>query len=121
MIGRLNHVAIATKDIKKAAAVYRDTLGAKVAVDAVPHRLYSVFRTEEGERAVVVVNQNPAKCLTATVELPKPHRLLVVTPEQPEGKPTTGTLEIPPRSAAVIIEQTNFVTHSEKVQRGLRG
>ncbi len=30
MIGRLNHVAIATPDIAKAAAVYRDVLGAKV-------------------------------------------------------------------------------------------
>jgi methylmalonyl-CoA/ethylmalonyl-CoA epimerase len=30
MIGRLNHVAIATKDIASAAKVYRDTLGAKV-------------------------------------------------------------------------------------------
>ena len=30
MIGRLNHVAIAVKDIEKASAVYRDTLGAKV-------------------------------------------------------------------------------------------
>jgi methylmalonyl-CoA/ethylmalonyl-CoA epimerase len=30
MLGRLNHVAIAVKDITKAAAVYRDTLGAKV-------------------------------------------------------------------------------------------
>ncbi|MGC9955214.1 MAG: methylmalonyl-CoA epimerase [Rhizomicrobium sp.] len=30
MIGRLNHVAIATLDIAKATAVYRDLLGAKV-------------------------------------------------------------------------------------------
>lgn len=30
MIGRLNHVAIAVKDIAAAAAVYRDTLGAEV-------------------------------------------------------------------------------------------
>lgn len=30
MIGRLNHVAIAVRDIAKAAAVYRDTLGADV-------------------------------------------------------------------------------------------
>jgi methylmalonyl-CoA/ethylmalonyl-CoA epimerase len=30
MIGRLNHVAIAVRDIGKAAAVYRDTLGAEV-------------------------------------------------------------------------------------------
>ena len=30
MIGRLNHVAIAVRDLLAAAAVYRDTLGAKV-------------------------------------------------------------------------------------------
>jgi methylmalonyl-CoA/ethylmalonyl-CoA epimerase len=29
-IGKLNHVAIATSDIEKATALYRDTLGAKV-------------------------------------------------------------------------------------------
>ncbi len=30
MIGRLNHVAIAVRDIAKAASVYHDTLGADV-------------------------------------------------------------------------------------------
>lgn len=30
MIGRLNHVAIAVKDLDAATAIYRDTLGAKV-------------------------------------------------------------------------------------------
>jgi methylmalonyl-CoA/ethylmalonyl-CoA epimerase len=30
MIGRLNHVAIAVRDLTAASAVYRDTLGAKV-------------------------------------------------------------------------------------------
>lgn len=30
MIGRLNHVAIAVRDLGKSAAMYRDTLGAKV-------------------------------------------------------------------------------------------
>lgn len=30
MIGRLNHVAIAVKDLEKSAALYRDTLGARV-------------------------------------------------------------------------------------------
>ncbi|HUZ45159.1 MAG TPA: DUF6259 domain-containing protein [Terriglobia bacterium] len=88
-------------------AEYRDKLGAKVTADGTPHRLYSVFRTQEGERAVVVVNQDPAKSITATVELPNPRRLRVVTPEQPDGKPATGTLRIPPRSAAVILEQAN--------------
>ena len=36
MIGRLNHVAIATADLAKSAAVYRDLLGAKVSE---PHAL----------------------------------------------------------------------------------
>lgn len=30
MIGRLNHVAIAVKDLKSSTALYRDTLGARV-------------------------------------------------------------------------------------------
>ena len=30
MIGRLNHVAIATPDLEKSSALYRDSLGAKV-------------------------------------------------------------------------------------------
>jgi len=45
MIGRLNHVAIAVRDIEKAARVYRDTLGAEVS-DAVPqpeHGVTTVF------------------------------------------------------------------------------
>ena len=33
MIGRLNHVAIAVRDIAKAAAIYRDTLGAEVSAE----------------------------------------------------------------------------------------
>jgi methylmalonyl-CoA/ethylmalonyl-CoA epimerase len=45
MIGRLNHVAIATRDIKAAAKVYRDTLGANVSAE-VPqpdHGVTTVF------------------------------------------------------------------------------
>ncbi len=47
MIGRLNHVAIAVKDLAKAAAVYRDTLGASIS-EAVPqpdHGVTTVFIT----------------------------------------------------------------------------
>ncbi len=45
MIGRLNHVAIATTDIKKAAAVYRDTLGANVSDEVAQpdHGVTTVF------------------------------------------------------------------------------
>jgi methylmalonyl-CoA/ethylmalonyl-CoA epimerase len=45
MIGRLNHVAIAVRDIEKAARAYRDTLGAEVS-EAVPqpeHGVTTVF------------------------------------------------------------------------------
>lgn len=47
MIGRLNHVAIAVKDIAKAASVYKDTLGAEVS-EKVPqpdHGVSTVFIT----------------------------------------------------------------------------
>jgi methylmalonyl-CoA/ethylmalonyl-CoA epimerase len=47
MIGKLNHVAIAVPDIAKAAAVYRDTLGAEVST-AMPqpdHGVTTVFIT----------------------------------------------------------------------------
>ncbi len=47
MIGRLNHVAIAVRDIAKAAKVYRDTLGANVS-EKVPqpeHGVSTVFIT----------------------------------------------------------------------------
>jgi methylmalonyl-CoA/ethylmalonyl-CoA epimerase len=45
MIGRLNHVAIVVPDVAKAAAVYRDTLGAKVSepVTLPPHGVTVVF------------------------------------------------------------------------------
>jgi methylmalonyl-CoA/ethylmalonyl-CoA epimerase len=41
MIGRLNHVAIAVRDIASATAVYRDTLGAAVS-EAVPQHEHGV-------------------------------------------------------------------------------
>jgi len=47
MIGRLNHVAIAVRDIGKAAAIYRGVLGAEVSA-AVPqpdHGVTTVFVT----------------------------------------------------------------------------
>jgi len=45
MIGRLNHVAIVVPDVKKAASVYRDTLGAKVSdpVTLPPHGVTVAF------------------------------------------------------------------------------
>jgi methylmalonyl-CoA/ethylmalonyl-CoA epimerase len=47
MIGRLNHVAIAVRDITKAAAVYRNTLGADVSapMPQPAHGVTTVFIT----------------------------------------------------------------------------
>jgi Domain of unknown function (DUF6259) len=82
--------------------VFRDNLGAEVSANG-PHQ-YSVFLAENGKRAVVLVNPGSDTAITAKVNLPNPGNLIVVTPEQPEGKPTNGTLEVPARSAAVLIE-----------------
>ena len=45
MIGRLNHVAIAVPDLERAAAVYRDTLGAEVGapIALAEHGVTTVF------------------------------------------------------------------------------
>ncbi len=45
MIGRLNHVAIAVRDLAQATRLYRDVLGAKVsaAVDQPEHAVTTVF------------------------------------------------------------------------------
>jgi methylmalonyl-CoA/ethylmalonyl-CoA epimerase len=47
MIGRLNHIAIAVKDIARATAVYRDTLGAEVSAKVAQpeHGVSTVFIT----------------------------------------------------------------------------
>jgi len=85
-------------------AEYRDTLGATVTTDGDAAR-YAVFRQPGGRRAVVVINQDATQILTAKVELPgAAGNLQLVTPEQPEARPTEGMLKIPPRSAAVVLE-----------------
>jgi len=68
------------------------------------HR-YSVFAAADRKRAVVVVNPSSAVAITAKVDLPNAGKLVVATPEQLDGQPTSGTFNIPGRSAAVVIEQ----------------
>lgn len=66
---------------------------------------YSVFVTSKGKRAVVVINQGLTKAITAKVKIPNAGKLVVATPENPDAKPTTGIIQIPPRSAAVVMER----------------
>jgi Domain of unknown function (DUF6259) len=82
---------------------FRDTLGANVAAKGLCH--YSVFVAAAGKRAVVVINPSFNESITAKVDLPNAGNLVVATPEQPDGQPTDGTLNIPARSAVVVIEQ----------------
>jgi len=86
-------------------AEFRDTLGAEVTSGGKPHRLYSVFRASSGKRAVVVVNQEFSSEVSLTVTLQGDTGLSVATPEDPEARPTTGELSVPPRSAAIVMEQ----------------
>jgi methylmalonyl-CoA/ethylmalonyl-CoA epimerase len=73
MIGRLNHVAIAVRDLARATAVYRDTLGAEVS-NPVPH-------PEHGVRVVFITLPN------TKIELLEPLG---------EGSPITAFLERSP-------------------------
>jgi hypothetical protein len=82
---------------------FRDNLGAEVSAKG-PHQ-YSVFRAENGKLAVVVVNPSSDAAVTAKVSLSNPgSNLIVATPEEPEGKATDATLQIPARSVAVLME-----------------
>lgn len=83
-------------------AEFRDTLGATVSADGI-HR-HTVFVGVNGKRSVIVVNEESVKAITATVNLPNPGQLVTATPEQQEAQPTSGTLQIPARSAAVVME-----------------
>ena len=83
---------------------FRDTLGATVtSADSSPR--YSVFVTAGGKRAVVVVNMNFSAAMTARVEMPNPGKLVSATPEDPEARTTDGLLQVPPRSAVVVMEE----------------
>jgi hypothetical protein len=83
-------------------AEFRDTLGAMVDTDG-SYR-YTVFRSSGDKRAVVVINQERDKSIRAVVSLPNPCSLVYATPEDPDSRPTSGTLRIPARSAAVVME-----------------
>ena len=84
-------------------AEFHDILGATVTSDG--HHRHSVFVANNGKRAVVVVNQEFSKTITAKVDLPSAGSLVVATPEQPESAQTSSTLTIAARSAAVVMEQ----------------
>jgi hypothetical protein len=87
-------------------AEFRDTQGAEVAVGGKPFASYTVFgRPEADKRAVVIANQGEQKAITATVRFTeRAGKLVSVTPENPDPQSSSGTVTIPPRSVAVLLE-----------------
>jgi hypothetical protein len=87
-------------------AEFRDTLGADVQAEGKPYAKYSVFgRPGTGKRAVVIANQRADQPLTATAKFEGGEgKLVMVTPERPDPQPCDGTVTIPPRSAAVLLQ-----------------
>ena len=83
-------------------AQFRDTVGASMTADGSSR--YSVFLTATGKRAVVVVNQEHQRGISAKVELSSPGKLVVATPERPDARPMETALEIPAHSVAVVME-----------------
>jgi Domain of unknown function (DUF6259) len=84
-------------------ADFNDTIGAEVSANGSVR--YSVFVTKTGKRAVVVVNMESKRTVSAKVSLPNQGKLIEATPENPDAHATEGRIQIPPRSAVVIMEE----------------
>ena len=70
MIGRLNHIAIAVPDVRKAAAVYRDILGAEVSatVPQPDHGVTTVFITLPNTKIELLEPLGPASPIAKFLE-----------------------------------------------------
>ena len=78
-------------------------LGATVTANG--NSKYAVYHTAAGKRAIIIANMESTKSITATLDLPNAGRLMSATPEQPEAQPASSRLQIPARSAIVVMEQ----------------
>ena len=87
-------------------AEFRHTLGGRVIADGTPIESYSVFRRENGSRAVVIANMSDTRSLVCELMLdnPKSAHMQMVSPEQPDPKPWPGKLKLAPGAAVVVLE-----------------
>jgi len=83
-------------------AEFRDTLGATVAADGTCR--YTVFVAKSGKRAVIAINLEQGKAISVRVSLPEARPLSIVSPERPDAAPAAEAVEVPPRSAVVLLE-----------------
>lgn len=84
-------------------AEFRDNLDATVTADG--RVTHTVFRNSNGKRAVIMINPDRARPVTATLDLRNPGPLMSATPEQPDAQPVSGAISIPARSIVVVMEQ----------------
>jgi len=70
MIGRLNHIAIAVRDLAKAAALYRDVLGAEVSapVPQPDHGVTTVFITLPNTKVELIAPLGDASSIAKFLE-----------------------------------------------------
>jgi uncharacterized protein DUF6259 len=86
-------------------AEFRDDQDATVTVNGQNYPDYSVFRRQDGKRAVIVVNTTTSS-FTAHVTFPHGTGLLSwASPEVPTLHRSTGTIQVPFRSAVVLMER----------------
>jgi hypothetical protein len=90
-------------------AEFQDTLGATVEIvgDKPAHDRpieHSVFRRHDSGRKAVVIVNNITSPMTAEVSTGWKSRFFAVSPENPEPQPVDGQVQLPPRSAVVVIE-----------------
>ncbi len=85
---------------------FRDNQGAAVRVGDAGYPDFSVFRRADGKRAVVVINVS-AEPMSAKVVLDHGagSNLAWATPEEPQLHPSNGTVEVPARSAGILMER----------------
>lgn len=83
---------------------YRHHGGVRVEVNGKDYPLYAVFQADDRSRAVVIVNEERSHSTRATVVLGHGEPLSLVRPEEPDTVPCSSTVDVPGRSAAIVIE-----------------
>ncbi len=84
-------------------ADFKDTQGATVSANG--SFRYSVFVTKEGKRTVVLVNNEKNKPIDAQVKMPHQGKLVAASPENQDAWSVSGAIQVPARSAVVLMEQ----------------
>jgi len=85
-------------------AEFQDTVGASVTSES-RNVVYTVFsHMDSGKKAVVIANHG-SNTAVATVKTEGTCKFIMVTPEEQEPRESNGTVHVPARSAAVLIEK----------------